>query len=201
VLPHPGRPAPGDPIVVQWRKWPGQPHWRHESVWLGSDAHGDWVGQPRGARSSRPAVSATRGAVELLTDTANVSLIPASGDWDATLYPPEHPEGTRVYIDLGADIRWSAPGLLTGIDMDLDVVRDARGTWIDDEDEFAEHAAAWDYPPELLRTLPAIAAELVDRVAAATPPFDEATRLHWMAVLESVSTPARGPGGDPPDRS
>ena len=38
------RPAPGTPLVFRWRKWDGSPHWEHDCVFLGSDAHGDWVG-------------------------------------------------------------------------------------------------------------------------------------------------------------
>lgn len=51
------RPAPGTRLVFRWRKWDGSPHWEQESVYLGSDAWGDWFGQQVGWRSVRPAGS------------------------------------------------------------------------------------------------------------------------------------------------
>ncbi len=62
------RPAPGTPLVFRWRKWDGSPHWEHDCVFLGSDAHGDWVGQRDGWRSARP-------GLDTVSNGDNVTLI------------------------------------------------------------------------------------------------------------------------------
>ena len=163
------RPASGTEIVFQWRKWDGSPHWRHECVYLGADAWGDWVGQPAGWGSERPARSFT-------APGPNVTLVPPSGDFALTVNR-DHPQGMRIYIDLAWDLRavaeqdpeastGGAPVLFTGIDMDLDVVRveGERGTWIDDEDEWAEHRVLYGYPGEVQPRLGAHAAMREKRV-------------------------------------
>jgi hypothetical protein len=139
------RPAPGTPLVFRWRKWDGAPHWEHDCVYLGSDVHGDWVGQRDGWRSARP-------GVDTVSDGDNVTLIPPSGDYAATLNAT-HPR-IAIYIDVAWDLRRDAaadPAGIpspTGIDMDLDVVRarDGRGIWIDDRDEWDEHRVQYGYP-------------------------------------------------------
>ena len=180
------RPAPGTEIVFQWRKWDGSPHWRHECVYLGADAWGDWVGQPAGWGSERPARSFT-------APGPNVTLVPPSGDWVLTVNR-DHPKGMRIYIDLAWDVHAGGadgtpdPLLFTGIDMDLDVVRveGERGTWIDDEDEWDEHRAWYGYPADVQEHLVALAAELAENVRAQVPPFDDATADRWLDILEAL---------------
>lgn len=198
------RPASGTEIVFQWRKWDGSPHWRHECVYLGADDWGDWVGQPAGWGSERPARSFT-------APGPNVTLVPPSGDFALTVNR-DHPHGMRIYIDLAWDLRAVAeqdpeastagvPVLFTGIDMDLDVVRveGERGTWIDDEDEWDEHRVHYGYPAEVQQRLEALAAELEQRVRAQVPPFDDATADVWLdrlAALALPSIPSRLPEHD-----
>ena len=189
------RPEPGTEIVFQWRKWDGSPHWRHECVWLGSDAWGDWVGQPGGWRSERPGRS-------FAAHGLNVTLVPPSGDYALTVNR-DHPTGMRIYIDLAWEAHAGAadgsadPLLFTGIDMDLDVVRvgveerGERGTWIDDEDEWDEHRVQYGYPADVQRHLEALAADLEQRVRAQLPPVDDATADVWLDRLEALDLPAR----------
>ncbi|MFJ4254751.1 hypothetical protein [Microbacterium sp. NPDC090003] len=174
------RPPVGTPMIVQWRKWDGSPHWRHESVYLGADSWGDWVGQPAGWRSSRP-------GRDYLAGGPNVTLIPHQGDFALTMNRG-HSKGMRIYVDLGWDVRWSDdPLLVTGIDMDLDVVRveGERGTWVDDRDEWAEHSVRYGYPSEIMTRLEALALDLEERVRAQVAPFDDATADRWLDLLES----------------
>jgi protein associated with RNAse G/E len=64
--------------------------------------------------------------------------------------------------------------------MDLDVVRTAdRGVFIDDEDEFAEHRVAMDYPASLVESLEASAGQLYQAVKAEQAPFD-GTDVEWF---------------------
>ncbi|HEY9365329.1 MAG TPA: hypothetical protein VIP55_01730, partial [Agromyces sp.] len=50
----PGMLVPGALVRVRATKWLGQPHWAFDGVWLGADAHGDWVGFPAGTPFARP---------------------------------------------------------------------------------------------------------------------------------------------------
>ncbi|MEU4015094.1 hypothetical protein AB0E56_07455 [Microbacterium sp. NPDC028030] len=180
------RPAPGTEMVFQWRKWDGSPHWRHECVYLGADGWGDWIGQPIGWHSIRP-------GAEFHAAGPNVTLVPASADHAVTVNR-RHPRGMRVYIDLGWEIRWSDdPLLATGIDMDLDVVRveGARGTWVDDRDEWAEHSVRYGYPVEVMTRLEDLALDLEERVRTQVAPFDDATADPWLDRLEALGLAPR----------
>jgi hypothetical protein len=179
------RPATGDEMTFQWRKWDGSPHWRHECVYLGADEWGDWIGQPIGWRSMRP-------GAEFIAEGPNVTLVPAIDH--ALTVNRDHPKGMRIYIDLGWDIRWTDdPQLATGIDMDLDVVRveGERGTWVDDRDEWAEHSIRYGYPADVMTHLEALALDLEDRVRAQVAPFDDATADAWLDRLEALDLAPR----------
>jgi protein associated with RNAse G/E len=164
-------------MVFRWRKWDGSPHWEHDCVYLGSDEHGDWVGQHAGWRSARP-------GREMPAPEPNVTLMPPGGEWAFTANASPHP--TRVYIDLAWDVRWS-DGEPTGIDMDLDVVEHARrGIWIDDRDEWDEHRVQYGYPLEIVERLEAVAVDLEERVRRRDAPFDDATIAFWLARVASL---------------
>lgn len=176
------RPEPGTRMIAQWRKWDESAHWRHECVYLGADRWGDWIGQPTGWLSARP-------GREFSAASPNVTLIPTGREDYALTVNREHPHGMRVYIDLGWDVRWSAdPLLVTGIDMDLDVVRveGERGTWVDDRDEWAEHSAAFGYPAAVMAHLEALALDLEQQVRSQSAPFDDATADFWLDRLDAL---------------
>lgn len=174
------RPAPGTPLLFRWRKWDGSPHWEHECVFLGSDDHGDWVGQRPGMRSIRP-------GREVTVTFPNVTLLPPDGRWALTMNAPPHP--TRVYIDLAWDAGWDGSEPVA-VDMDLDVVdHETRGIWIDDRDEWEEHRVAYGYPLEIVADLEAVAVDLEARVRAHEAPFDAATAARWLAVLAGTRAP------------
>ncbi|MGV9194359.1 DUF402 domain-containing protein [Microbacterium sp. MC2] len=176
-------PAPGTRLTFRWRKWDGSPHWVHECVYLGRDGWGEWVGQWRGARSVRP-------GREVVAAGPNVTLLSPDGRWAAT-FNADHPR-MWIYIDVAWDVRWDGDEP-TAIDMDLDVVAatDGRGVFIDDEDEWAEHAQRFGYPADVMAQLEQVALDLQRRVSASTPPFDPATSAGWLDVLRQV-----GPGPD-----
>jgi len=116
----------------------------------------------------------------------NVTLMPPSGQWAATFNAIPH--RVWIYIDVAWDVKW-AGAEPTGIDMDLDVVRaiDGRGVFVDDRDEWEEHAQRFGYPADVMATLEQVATDLERQVLASTPPFDEATSAHWLAVLAEVA--------------
>jgi hypothetical protein len=172
------RPAPGTRLLFRWRKWDGSAHWVHECVFLGSDEHGDWVGQQPGWRSARP-------GREMPAPQPNVTLMPPGGEWAFTSNAPPH--RARVYIDLAWDVRWSEDGEPTGIDMDLDVVEEDGRLFVDDRDEWDQHRVRYGYPLDVVERLEAVTVDLEDRVRRRAAPFDDATIGRWLAVLAHLA--------------
>lgn len=178
-------------MIMQWRKWDGATHWRHECVYLGSDEWGDWLGQPVGWHSARPGAA-------MDAECLNVTLIPPSGDYAVT-FNRDHPRDLRVYIDVAWDVHWGAPAgatepqaepwLITGIDMDLDVVRrnNEQGTYVDDRDEWEAHQVKYGYPEDVIEQLEELTAELDEAVREQYAPFDDATGDVWLDRLAELS--------------
>lgn len=169
--------TPGHLVVARNRKWNGKAHWVVPGRYLGEDRHGWWIFQGTNEFCSRPGAA-------FYTRSDAVLLIPREGQWVATFYDDAHPGGVRIYIDLAVAHEWHPirPDVTEFhvIDMDLDVVRTAdRGVFIDDEDEFAEHRVAMDYPQELAGQLEAAAGRLFEAVKAQHAPFD-GTDAEWF---------------------
>lgn len=179
VIAQPELPPVGADVILQFRKYDGSTHWRHETVYLGEDEWGWWVGQDAGWSSRRPGVVHH-------PQTRVISLVTKGGTEVFTFHMPPH--DTAIYIDIAWDVQWVSPNEIRGIDMDLDVVErtDERGIYIDDEDEWEEHAVLYAYPREIMALLPQRAAELESVVREHQAPCDEATRTRWFGVLDGV---------------
>jgi hypothetical protein len=183
-------------VRVRYSKWDGTPHWVFDGRYLGSDAHGRWVGFPTGTLFARPGARyRARGpGVGFFGDVG----------WTPVMYRG-HPEGMRSYSDLTTVPRWRRvpKGLTTSrrrarfevsaVDLDLDViafetsVAEPRGQYfIDDEDEFAEHTVRYAYPPSVVAQVRADADALLAAVRAEQPPYDAATAERWFAVLDAL---------------
>lgn len=173
--------APGAPVRVRATKWGGRPHWEFDGVWLGADEHGNWVGFPVGTSFARPGDAFT-------ASWRSVSLFPPSG-W-AAAFNAGHPRGLATYVDLATPPEWrgdATGATVSYVDLDLDVVaRDGALAFIDDEDEFAEHAIAFGYPDELVARVRADAEAVLDAVRRRAAPFDGATAEHWLARLAAL---------------
>jgi protein associated with RNAse G/E len=77
--------------------------------------------------------------------------------------------------------------VVRAVDLDLDVVRLRDGSvYVDDEDEFAEHAVTYGYPDEVVRLAEASRDRLYAAILAAEPPFD-GSHERWQRVLEGLS--------------
>ncbi|MFC8303739.1 DUF402 domain-containing protein [Specibacter sp. NPDC057265] len=163
-------PAAGDLVVSRNRKYDGGAHWVVPGTYLGSDEHGHWIFQGTGEFISRPGAA-------LYTASDAVLLVPHAGPWVATFYDDAHPQGVELYIDLATDLGWRRirPGVLELhlIDMDLDVIRSkSAGIYVDDREEFADHAATMSYPPQLCAHMEAAALALTHAVTERHAPFD-----------------------------
>ncbi|MEE1620112.1 DUF402 domain-containing protein [Zafaria sp. J156] len=180
LLPHPEGAVPGDLVAARAWKYDGGAHWVVPGRYLGADRHGDWVFQPAGSFVARPGLA-------FHAESDAVCLFPRGGDWVATFYDEDHPDGVRLYIDVSTSLGWRplrpAGWEANSIDMDLDVVDSAeRGLYLDDEDEFTEHAGRYGYPEELVRRMRASADSLLDDVGARRAPFDQDTAGQWFAA-------------------
>lgn len=174
--PHP----PGTPVLEDYRKWDGQRHWQVRGILLGDDQWGTWVGFPADTRMRRP-------GRDFRIQHARVAMYPQSQGWAASFWRSgEVPASAHVYIDLATAPAWSGEAglVVTLIDLDLDVVRTFDGrTYIDDEDEFVEHTAAYRYPPELVAQVRSDADRLLEQVRAGQAPFDADTHKRWAREL------------------
>lgn len=174
--------VPGEPVRVRATKWLGQPHWEFDGIRLGADAHGDWVGFPAGTRFARPGNA-------FVATWDSVSLFPRAG-W-AAAFNAGHPRGLGIYVDLATVPEWRADAsgaTVSYVDLDLDVVERAGApAFIDDEDEFAEHAEAFGYPADLVARVRADADAVLRAVQRREPPFDGPTAAGWLARLAERS--------------
>ena len=168
-------------VEFVWRKWDGTTHWRYQAIFLGGDEYGEWFGQLAGTRQFRP-------GVDTVAPTDSVLLVPASGGWVATFYASRQPDEIMIYVDIASQVEWDRPaGIVTAIDMDLDVIKtdDERATWIDDEDEFAERIISMAYPQPEIDAAERNAAEVAAAVRSSIAPFD-GRHEQWLRALASL---------------
>ncbi len=166
------------PTTVQYTKWGGALHWRHDLVRLGEDDYGVWLGGQQGAtlqRGHEPPTGARVGFVQLIRPDVM---------WTA-IFDTEGGKFT-IYVDVTTPATWTAPDRIELVDLDLDVVLHADGrTEILDEDEFEEHARILSYPPEIVEASRATASHLVSEIEAGVEPFATAAKP-WLAKLTDL---------------
>ena len=186
---------PGTPIRCEMSKWGERPHWQFTGLHLGSDEHGEWLGVRTGTRHHRP-------GHEFHSRVDTVTLVPAGGWYAATFHAP------GIWCDVYVDI--TTPGVWHGdvlrmVDLDLDVVRlpeqlppadtlpwetmpaAAGETFVDDEDEFAEHQVALGYPADVVEAAQASCDRVLAAVRARTAPYD-GTPDRWLAELSRLTS-------------
>lgn len=171
-------PARSDTTVVDvdFRKWPDKPHWRFDTLPLGTDEHGRWLGAPAGTPYTGPRGAGT-------WPYGFVVLVRPRDWWMTAFYDEGHVE---TYTDVLTPVRWLTDGHLTAIDLDLDVerTRDGRVELLD-EDEFEEHRRALGYPDDIVQRAQKTAWELVSAVEAHREPFGRASEP-WLAAMRRM---------------
>ena len=166
----------GRPVRVLTRKWGDQPHWEFDTVRLGTDRHGSWLGIPAGTRLARPGAS-------YVSDRPQVTLVPDGEPFVASFCEPGGSSFFQTYVDITTVPVWEGDRV-TMVDLDLDVIRRWDGhVWVDDEDEFDDHRARWGYPEDVVATALASTASVRAAVAAREAPYDDATTRRWLAAL------------------
>jgi hypothetical protein len=182
-VPLPDPPEPGKPVRVVMTKWGDRPHWEFDSVFLGSDEHGDWIGIPAGTTMVRPGAT-------YVAPTDQVGLVPPPGpDADRGWLATFHAEGgpVRVYVDVTTPPAWDGT-VVRAVDLDLDVIRGNAGrVWVDDEDEFAEHRVSLGYPDDLVRAAMASCDRVHADVLRDRAPYD-GTAAAWLTRVGGLGT-------------
>jgi uncharacterized protein len=168
---------PGDPVHVAFTKYSGARHWHFDTVALGADRHGVWLG----AKAGTPLQRGEEQPIPWACDFA--VLVPWQGHWMACFNDSGR---FLLYIDVTGPISWPDPHTVTTHDLDLDVARTADGeTVLLDEDEFAEHQARYGYPSELVTTAETTAKWLLRAVQTGAEPFAD-TGPRWLQVVRNT---------------
>jgi hypothetical protein len=164
---------------LRFTKWGGSRHHGADVVYLGSDEHGDWLGDPVHNQWSG-------GPNSFVSVTDNVLLVPRGRGMTAMFYT-EHPEQAfELYVDITTPAVWDGD-LVTAVDLDLDVIRRFDGTWfVDDEDEFAEHQVTYGYPPELVADAEAECARVAAEIRSGATVLTNATAEPWKAAFRAL---------------
>ena len=165
-------------VRVVYEKWDGRPHWEFDTVRLGDDVHGTWLGVVRGTPQARPDASVTAAEDHVL-------LVADAGHYCATFHTDPRRATLEVYVDVTCSHRWN-DARITMVDLDLDVIRLWDGTVVvDDEDEFAEHRVLLAYPDEVVEHALATTSALRSELKRRSEPFDGAASERWLAVLRA----------------
>jgi len=154
---------------------------------LGADRYGTWLGAVAGTvvELGTPGKSFT-------TEHATVRLVPPDAWWVALFFPQPNP--WDVYCDITTPPLWTGSERVTMADLDLDLLRARadRRVEILDEDEFANNAAVYRYPAEVVDTARVTARRLRVEMSAGTEPFGRHCEA-WFAVL-TTQEPDAAPG-------
>jgi hypothetical protein len=174
--------VPGDPVRVRFEKWGGGAHWGADVVWLGEDEHGWWAGWGEGTHWERPGGSFTSHGLQ-------VGLFPRDRGFAATFYEPVADYEFRVYVDVATVPTVTPEGVISAVDLDLDVIQRFDGAvLVDDEDEFVLHRERYAYPPELVGHAERECARLVEELGSGAPQFAEDLAAGWRERLRDLRT-------------
>lgn len=164
----------GRPYTLQFFKHPDIPHWRHETVWLGEDEWGVWLGAAAGAMHQKGSGPARPGS------SNQVHLVPRN-DWWVFTYRPSHRRATH-FIDTSTPATFEAERV-TMVDLDLDIARSPDGTvWVEDEDEFVEHQGKYGYSSWLIMSAERATRRMEEALRQLREPFDRVATT-WLARL------------------
>jgi hypothetical protein len=157
-------------IWLERRKWPDRPHYGHAGWIIGEDENGVWIELRIGSPVYR--------GPELLFHGAAGGLMcaPRAGGWLAWF--PEVAD-FELYVDIVTGIT-HAPGSITMVDLDFDVIRYRTGeVRLLDEDEFEQHRVELSYPQPVVDAARADAALVLEAVRKGDEPFAGGTAARW----------------------
>lgn len=172
---------------IRYRKHSGGAHWVSGPgpIYLGEDGWGRWFGWPDSTEFTRP-------GARFISSGVQVGCYPRDR-WHCVAFHVPHPGAAyRLYVDVATAGEWErgADGLpeITCVDLDLDVLQFFDGTvLLDDEDEFAEHRVALQYPPDLVNRAEQEAIRLLTEIRAEDPRFAESLAERWREEFARLS--------------
>ena len=161
----------GDPVHVDFRKWPDRLHWQLTMRRLGTDEHGLWLWAPPGTvaqRGHEPPTAFKSTAVKLIT----------ADRWWTAIWNQAGP--FELYVDISTPASWDGDRV-TFIDLDLDVARyrDTGDVAILDEDEFLDHQVRYNYPPNIIDKARSATAQVAIDVEGRREPFGDVAAA-WL---------------------
>ena len=161
-------------------KWPRHLQAVTRTHNLGEDRFGRWLGVRRGDPWQR--ADGSHGGVFA---QPLVKLVPTGTFWTACF----HPVDPVVDVDIVLPVQW-ADGRLEEVDLELDILRTAKGqVTVRDEDLFAHIWKTEALPDALARQALAACVELHRRVAQAIEPFDAVGRGWLTRFIAGTETP------------
>jgi protein associated with RNAse G/E len=166
----------GDPVHIDFRKWPDRIHWQFTMRRLGEDRHGLWVWAPQGTRAQRgdePPGRFRSTAVKLITPDRWWTAI-----WNET-------STHELYVDISTPVVWNG-NRATFVDLDLDVTRyrESGEVVVLDEDEFLDHQVRYAYPANIIDKARTAAAQIALEVERGVEPFGAAAAGWMRAAIE-----------------
>ncbi len=162
----------GDPVHIDFRKWPDKLHWQFTMRRLGEDEHGLWLWAP-------PGTPAQRGHEEPKSFRSTAIKLVTPDRWWTAIW--NHRSRHELYVDIATPVQWDGDRA-TFIDLDLDVTRyrDSGDVAVLDEDEFDEHRVQYGYPPNIVDKARTATARVAIEVERRIEPFGEVAG-NWMA--------------------
>lgn len=162
-------------IWLERRKWPDRPHYGHAGWIIGEDEHGVWI-------ELRIGSPVYRGPELLFHGTAGgLMCAPRGGGWLAWF--PEVAD-FELYVDIVMGIT-HAPGSITMVDLDFDVIRYRTGeVRLLDEDEFEQHRVELSYPRPIVDAARVDAALVLEAVRSGDEPFAGVAAARWAQRIE-----------------
>ncbi|GAA4984966.1 hypothetical protein GCM10023317_09730 [Actinopolymorpha pittospori] len=95
------------------------------------------------------------------------------------------------YCDVSTPAKWSHPGEVVTVDLDLDVcrIREDGSVFVDDEDEFTLHQVRYGYPSNVVARTEAASEWLSAALHERTEPLG--SRYHeWLDNLPAIEGPS-----------
>ena len=171
-----------DEARVVFRKYDDRPHRRTVMTRLGNDEYGTWLGAPAGT-----VIHIGDNTASFTAKHASVRLLP-TGQWWTALFAAA-PDEWDVYCDITTPPRWTHPGEVTMIDLDLDLrrIRTDQRVELLDEDQFVAHQVSYNYPAHVIDQATATARELRSHLNHAEP-FASHYRT-WLDLAGTLTNP------------
>lgn len=172
------------PVTVQFLKYPDHRHWGFDTLWLGEDEWGAWMGVPAGA-------SCWKGDEAHRPTGGNAVFCAPRGQWWHLHYNGDNHHQYSHFVDIVTPPVWISENRYEMVDLDLDVAVHHDGTIeIQDEDEFEIHQVSYGYTEEMIRRATEETARIVELISTGDEPFF-GVAAGWLELLDGQDVRSR----------